>query len=181
MQYIFLIIIAAVLIVRLLYVFGKGYSGKQLWLHFFYHVPTHVIDELDEGYSERYQPLGSRKSASNNGVDFDSYPSRYGCNYDPAADIPLSAQDEAHMDQLLRNGGWKCACGNVNAVYVTSCSCGRNKDGEEAPEPVAVMDAVTEDNGTQNAAAIREYKKLLDDGIITAEEFAAKKKQLLGL
>ena len=135
MQYIFLIIIAAVLIVRLLYVFGKGYSGKQLWLHFFYHVPTHVIDELDEGYSERYQPLGSRKSA----------------------------------------------CGNVNAVYVTSCSCGRNKDGEEAPEPVAVMDAVTEDNGTQNAAAIREYKKLLDDGIITAEEFAAKKKQLLGL
>ena len=28
---------------------------------------------------------------------------------------------------------------------------------------------------------IRNYKKLLDDGIITEEEFEAKKKQLLGL
>ncbi|MBP3656328.1 MAG: SHOCT domain-containing protein [Clostridia bacterium] len=28
---------------------------------------------------------------------------------------------------------------------------------------------------------IREYKKLLDEGIITQEEFDAKKKQLMGL
>ena len=28
---------------------------------------------------------------------------------------------------------------------------------------------------------IRQYKKLMDEGIITEEEFAAKKKQLLGL
>lgn len=30
-------------------------------------------------------------------------------------------------------------------------------------------------------SAIKEYKELLDEGIITQEEFAAKKKQLLGL
>ena len=34
---------------------------------------------------------------------------------------------------------------------------------------------------SSNIAAIREYKELLDAGIITEEEFSAKKKQLLGL
>lgn len=33
----------------------------------------------------------------------------------------------------------------------------------------------------QNAEALREFKKLLDEGIITEEEFEAKKKQLLGI
>ncbi len=46
--------------------------------------------------------------------------------------------------------------------------------------------ALGENNSVQvdnysNADEIRKYKKLLDDGIITQEEFEAKKKQLLGL
>jgi predicted Zn-dependent peptidase len=44
-----------------------------------------------------------------------------------------------------------------------------------------VPEEPTEDTEIRNAQAIREYKKLMDEGIITAEEFEAKKKQLLGL
>jgi hypothetical protein len=43
------------------------------------------------------------------------------------------------------------------------------------------MDDPVNNTEIANAAAIREYKKLMDDGIITAEEFEVKKKQLLGL
>ncbi len=180
MEYVFAIILAVILIVRLIYVFGKGYSNKQLWLHFFYNVPTHVIDELDEGHGEGYQPISGKRSVSKNGVDIDSYPSFYGCNYDPAAPADHAVpQDEAHNDHLLRAGGWKCACGRVNAAYVSSCACGRNKHGETAPEPVRVE--ASEDDEIKNASAIREYKKLMDEGILTPEEFESKKKQLLGL
>jgi len=35
--------------------------------------------------------------------------------------------------------------------------------------------------GLEGAAKLKQYKQLLDDGILTQEEFDAKKKQLLGL
>jgi len=38
---------------------------------------------------------------------------------------------------------------------------------------------IKRDNIVNNADAIRKYKELLDDGIITQEEFEAKKKELL--
>ena len=44
-----------------------------------------------------------------------------------------------------------------------------------------VKNDAPEDAEVRNAKAIREYKGLMDDGIITAEEFEAKKKQLLGI
>ena len=31
--------------------------------------------------------------------------------------------------KIIQNGGWKCSCGRVNAHYVSSCSCGKNKSG----------------------------------------------------
>ena len=36
-------------------------------------------------------------------------------------------------------------------------------------------------NGVSGADEITKYKKLYDDGVITQEEFEAKKEQLLGL
>lgn len=42
-------------------------------------------------------------------------------------------------------------------------------------------DAGTESQANSSADEIRKYKELLDDGIITQEEFDVKKKQLLGL
>ncbi|MBQ4158616.1 MAG: SHOCT domain-containing protein [Clostridia bacterium] len=40
---------------------------------------------------------------------------------------------------------------------------------------------VKQENPQSNADELKEYKDLLDAGILTQEEFDAKKKQLLGL
>ena len=77
--------------------------------------------------------------------------------------------------------GWKCSCGRVHAGYVSSCACGQSKINM-LQHANAVSNAKADSNATtKNLSAIREYKKLLDDGIITQEEYDAKKKQLLGL
>ena len=44
-----------------------------------------------------------------------------------------------------------------------------------------IINKKTKISERQNAEALREFKKLLDEGIITEEEFEAKKKQILGL
>lgn len=88
-------------------------------------------------------------------------------------------------DQHLAAGGWKCTCGKVHASYVSSCSCGKDKRDvlypqntkklEETKKQAKIMDEMGK------VSAIKEYKALMDDGIITQEEFEAKKKQLLDL
>ena len=72
-------------------------------------------------------------------------------------------------------GGWKCICGKAHAAFESSCVCGRSK--------IEVRQNAKKESNTanDNISTIKEYKKLLDDGIITQEEFDAKKKQLLGL
>lgn len=48
---------------------------------------------------------------------------------------------------LLRNGGWRCRCGNINASYVGTCKCGGTKqddafaDDEEMKEQYRVANA----------------------------------------
>ncbi|MBQ9973561.1 MAG: SHOCT domain-containing protein [Oscillospiraceae bacterium] len=102
--------------------------------------------------------------------------------YRPAAGSPV---DASHDAQLLADGGWKCACGRIQANYVFSCSCGRNKSDvlnppiRKAPPKEPAPASSSEDS--RIAAAIIKYKELLDMGIITQEEFDAKKKQLLGI
>lgn len=44
-----------------------------------------------------------------------------------------------------------------------------------------IINKKTKTSERQNAEALREFKKLLDEGIITENEYEAKKKQLLGL
>jgi len=50
-----------------------------------------------------------------------------------------------------------------------------------APQPVQAAPAISAPQTSSAADEIRKFKSLLDDGIITQEEFNAKKKQLLGL
>lgn len=176
---IIVIILFACIAVRWSYLRDEGYEGFLFWRIFLDDIPIWLIDRVNERNQGQYYAPRSRKIDAKNAVDIDSYPGYYGSNYKAAA--PITAVDVEHEAQLLGNGGWKCICGRVHAAYVSSCSCGRNKDGETAPEPVPVRDAAPEDHEIKNASAIREYKKLMDEGIITAEEFEAKKKQLLGL
>lgn len=74
--------------------------------------------------------------------------------------------------EQIPHDSWKCKCGRYNAHYVSSCVCGSNKMRMEKSA------ASTE---SQKIALIKEYSQLLDSGIITQEEFDAKKKELLGL
>ncbi|MBE6973318.1 MAG: SHOCT domain-containing protein [Ruminococcaceae bacterium] len=85
---------------------------------------------------------------------------------------------------MLNEGGWKCSCGKVQASYVSSCSCGKSKQEVLYPQTNKKQEETKKSanaNEISNAAAIKEYKELMDAGIISPEEFDAKKKQLLGL
>ena len=35
-----------------------------------------------------------------------------------------------HEAEIMRNGGWNCSCGRVNASYVSTCACGKNKSAK---------------------------------------------------
>ena len=83
----------------------------------------------------------------------------------------------------IPEGGWKCTCGTIHSSYVTSCSCGKSKrevlNPTPAPKPQPSA-AAAEDKESKIIAALQEYKKLLDSGVLTQEEFEQKKQQLLG-
>jgi hypothetical protein len=178
-----LIIVVVCIAIRWSYLRDEGYEGLLFWRIFLDDIPIWLINRVKERDQGQYYAPSGKKSGSKNAVDMDSFPSYYGCNYDPAAHgITVTPEDDEHDADLLNNGGWRCACGRVHASYVSSCSCGRNKHGELPAEPATVVkNDAPEDAEVRNARAIREYKGLMDDGIITAEEFEAKKKQLLGI
>ncbi len=178
-------IVATCLYVR--HLGDEGYKDSDIYLHIFHDIPLWVLRDR-KGSEDVYSGSPySRHVPEYRKAEQDlseSYPSYYGAGYDPnkAAQRSTPPVDFAHNQQLLASGGWQCACGKVNASYVSSCSCGRSKSGDLPPEPAPVIpEEPDEDTEVRNAQAIREYKKLLDEGILTAEEFEAKKKQLLGL
>ena len=70
---------------------------------------------------------------------------------------------------------WKCRCGRYNALYVSTCVCGLSKNQEVLPEPTSSAPA----DELKNISLLKEYKELLDSGVITQEEFDAKKKSIL--
>ena len=85
--------------------------------------------------------------------------------------------DDLRKERIVSEGGWKCnRCGRTNASYITTCVCGitekENKNWKENKE---------EKTNSSAAEELARFKKLLDDGAITEEEYNAKKKQLLGL
>lgn len=69
--------------------------------------------------------------------------------------------------------GWVCTCGRTHDNYVSSCVCGNTKRD-------ALQGKKTEQNPESSKInTLKEYKKLLDEGIITQEEFDQKKTEIL--
>ena len=92
-------------------------------------------------------------------------------------DVLSKVAIETESARILREGGWKCGqCNTVNPNHLTTCTCGRRKIDNDKPV-VNKMDA----SELNNADVIFKYKKMLDEGVITQEEFDTKKKQLLNL
>ena len=100
---------------------------------------------------------------------------------------PRPKTREEEENEIIANGGWRCDnCGKVNYHYMTSCRyCNESKREQERKRYLEKIKAEEENQQQKeeksSAAQIKEFKELLDDGIITQEEFDAKKKQLLGL
>ena len=68
---------------------------------------------------------------------------------------------------------WVCPCGRSHARYVTRCVCGISK--------ADALSGVKNAKNTEsvNINALKEYKELLDQGIISQEEFDQKKAEIL--
>ncbi len=60
-----------------------------------------------------------------------------------------------------------------------SCDCGRSKSEGNVKNQIKEEPKIAEEKS--DTEKIKEYKELLDSGIITQKEFDAKNKQLLGL
>lgn len=96
---------------------------------------------------------------------------------------------EKNNENILSEGGWKCAfCYKINPNYVTSCSCGKNKDDTERHNRQVAIDRenLVKKKESVNRTVdpyeeVKKAKELLDMGIISQEEFDKKKTDILGL
>lgn len=115
----------------------------------------------------------------------DCVSSSYGAsNYLPNSEMDERiriANKESEENRLIREGGWRCnKCNKVNPRYQSTCDCGmiwtKNKDYLEEQKKLAETNSVQ-----ASKEELKSYKEMLDEGLITQEEFDAKKKQLLGI
>ncbi|MBP5417858.1 MAG: SHOCT domain-containing protein [Clostridiales bacterium] len=116
----------------------------------------------------------------------------------PYAAAPMVPQPYAANPTLFHNiatsrepsaNEWKCSCGLINPNYTGTCACGQKKNsptrrppnmsGASAGSPAQPAAAGVPSNEVDKIKLIKEYKQLLDSGIISQEEFDAKKQELL--
>ena len=78
---------------------------------------------------------------------------------------------------------WTCDyCGRTNRNGIMLCSCGKKRKVEKRKVMYPIRELERKEKYTiSEADEIKKFKELADKGIITKEEFEAKKKQLLGL
>ena len=99
---------------------------------------------------------------------------------------------------LLDEGGWKCNnCGKIMAGYVGTCGCGCGKNEtkedfnlrsrkfsamqkQEKTTDVPNIDSEIIHNEEKTIELLKKYKELMDEGVITEDEFLRKKKEILG-
>lgn len=154
---------------------NKGYDENWFWWGFFFgFIALIVACARPQNVSYTANNL---QSTPNN---YSNYSNTYNSNLNKAA-------DKAYKDQILSSGGWKCICGRVNPHYTFTCTCGKSKNEvlsiqkKQKAELESSKKQTVDMDELSKVSAIKEYGSLLDAGIITPEEFEAKKKQLLGL
>lgn len=106
--------------------------------------------------------------------------------YNKESDDALSAYAaEKSAQRLVREDDWKCPeCGRTNASYVTTCICGIPKNyKKERVQNVSnekLKSAPYEKlQNASKADEIGKFKKLLDEGAITQEEYDKIKSRIL--
>ena len=92
----------------------------------------------------------------------------------------FNEKQKNYETEVLEKNGWRCPkCGRVHYEYVSLCPCGTRKE-QVIPSNNSQLEKLPQEKISE-AEEIRKYKELADDGIITQEEYEAKKKLLLGL
>lgn len=87
----------------------------------------------------------------------------------------------------VRNGVWRCRCGNYTSIKSGVCSMCGTSLSELRNDQLTIASASnyqiphhTASNSDDSIEKIKKYKELLDIGAITEEEYNIKKKELLG-
>lgn len=148
---------------------NKGYTENWFWWGFFFGFIALIV-ACAKPENRRYTSY----DVPSNNLHLSDYSSSSSCKMNP--------------------GDWKCKCGRVNASYVSSCTCGKSKrdievenariEEEKKAQNLAEQEVAAEkkiQSETDRIAALKEYKELMNSGIISEEEFDTKKKQLLGI
>lgn len=106
-----------------------------------------------------------------------------------ACKTPAWQRPEVHRPETVQDQteeSWFCTnCGQRHDGSEYSCACGQNKLAIPAKKKITeetptAPKAAEKANEEQTIRVLKEYKELMDAGIITPEEFEKKKKALIG-
>ena len=122
----------------------------------------------------------------------------------PVRMIHTASLDES-SSKTSAGPSWQCVCGRTNASYIGTCACGRTKNQAEKllAERMSVKnntdqgqnvnhiftqekqnvqsEEMTNQARAQDLDYLKKLKELLDEGVISKEEFDAEKSKILGL
>lgn len=88
-----------------------------------------------------------------------------------------SLANQEDEQRILRNGGWKCYfCNRVNPEYMTSCTCGRT--AKESKDAFNDGNHNSVPKKSVQGAELDIVKKMFEDGLITEQEYEAKKQKI---
>lgn len=166
---------------------NKGYSLNWFWWGFFFGLWAILFALI--------KPDLTRTYSDNQGNTFlHDYAEE---EYNRRNNVSGEKLQNINDIKLMDNGGWKCSCGRINASYVGTCGCGKLKGeaGKKEKEEITNanagaasvnMSAATttkteKENESKNLDYLVKLKELLDAGVLTQEEFDAKKKKLLDI
>ncbi len=134
---------------------SKGYYGGFAWGFWLGLIGLIVVACKPTVPSSTYQSSSYGKS------DYD----------DRLSAFAREKENKVIGDSVLSSGGWRCvSCGRSNYDYVTMCPCGQSKDENSILQ-----------GKSREEVEIEKAQKMLDKGIITQEEYEAKRKKILGI
>lgn len=147
----------------------KGYGRNWFWFGFFCGmVPLIIacaIPEKQDPYAT-YIPGGLERAMEQNTYS------------EPQQSV---FTDEEFVKKTIGEGGWQCACGRANPGYVSTCSCGRNKRGNDASgQGYAAKAAARAQQQKSLDAELKKLAMLLDAQVITQQEYESGVRELLG-
>ena len=97
----------------------------------------------------------------------------------------MAGKSQKSSEPIVSNT-WRCSCGRINPHYVGTCVCGvsqhkikQKEDERKKEEQLKKQTDMLRADELNNLKLLKEYKNLLDSGVITQEEFDKKKAELL--